>query len=496
MHAPRACAAVSFSSIDAVQQLWPYLAGALVAGSAVAASLHAIFTKRNVGTAVAWVGLIWLSPLVGAILYLFLGINRIHRRASALRGQSERYLHSAALPRTTVDELIHHIGPRYEHLTAIARLGERITVRPLLVGNRVDALYDGDEAYPAMLEAIGEARESVTLATYIFDNDRAGRAFRDALAAAVARGVKVRVLIDAVGARYSFPSMVHALRRAGIPVARFMPAALHWRMPYFNLRNHRKILVVDGRIGFTGGINIREGHWLTLNPGHPVRDLHFRVGGPVVAELQEVFAEDWTFTTGERLAGHGWFPDLESAGSTVARGISDGPDVDFDKLPSILMGALGAARSSVRIVTPYFIPDPNLITALTLAALRGVSVQILLPGENNLALVQWASTAYWGQLLDKGCRIYLSPPPFDHSKLMVVDGVWTLLGSANWDPRSLMLNFEFNLECYDPVFGKRMDRWLRERIAQAREVTLDDVQRRPAPVRLRDGLARLLSPYL
>jgi cardiolipin synthase A/B len=476
--------------------LWPYLAAAAVAVVAIVASLHAIFHKRNVGTAVAWVGLIWLSPLLGAALYLFFGINRIRRRASALRGNQAPFRHPGPLPRVSVEALEDHLGPENEHLASIARLGERITVRPLVSGNRIEALRDGDEAYPAMLEAIGRAEHSVSLATYIFDNDRAGRAFCDALAAAVRRGVEVRVLIDDVGARYSFPSMPRVLARAGVRVGRFLPAALHWGMPYFNLRNHRKIMVVDGREGFTGGINIREGHWLRLNPSHPVRDLHFRVEGPVVTELQEVFAEDWVFTTGERLAGEEWFPASAPRGGMVARGISDGPDIDFEKLPSVILGALGSARRSVRIATPYFIPDDNLATALTLAALRGVAVELLLPMQSNLTLVQWASYAHWTPLLEKGCRIFEAPPPFDHSKLMVVDGVWTLLGSANWDPRSMLLNFEFNVECYDVDLGARMDGWLRERIAGAREVSLERHRARPLGLQLRDGLARLLSPYL
>lgn len=479
-----------------MSEIWPYIAGGLVAVLAITASLHAIFHKRNVPSAVAWVGLIWLSPLVGAVLYLFLGINRIHRRASALRGHAARYRHTAALPSVEVEEVGRSLGPGAEHIGALARLGERITERPLLRGNRITPLRDGDEAYPAMLEAIAAAEASVTLATYIFDNDRAGRAFLDALRAAVARGVEVRVLIDAVGARYSFPPMPRLLRRAGIPVARFLPAALHWRMPYFNLRNHRKILVVDGRVGFTGGINIREGHWLSLAPSHPVRDLHFRIEGPVVAELQEVFAEDWTFTTGERLEGERWFPALAPCGPTIARGISDGPDIDFEKLQFMLLGALSSARSRVRIMTPYFIPDPAVLTVLNLTALRGVEVQLVLPARSNLALVQWASTAYWAELLEKGCRIFLTPPPFDHSKLMVVDGAWALLGSANWDPRSLLLNFEFNVECYDAELAARLDGWICERVGAAREVTLAELRARPAAQKLRDGLARLLSPYL
>jgi cardiolipin synthase A/B len=479
-----------------VAQLYPYLAGVLVATLAVVASLHAVFTKRNVGSAVAWVGLIWLSPLVGAVVYLFFGINRIHRRASALRAHTQRYRHTGSLPSVDAATLATQIGQEHAHVAPLARLAERITIRPLLHGNEIEPLRDGDDAYPAMLAAIEKAEHSVSLATYIFDNDRAGNAFLAVLQGAVQRGVEVRVLIDAVGARYSFPSMVRVLRRAKVPVAAFLPAALHWAMPYFNLRNHRKVMVVDGTVGFTGGINIREGHWLRLLPSHPVRDLHFRMRGPVVAELQEVFAEDWTFTTGERLSSAAWFPALEPCGNTIARGISDGPDIDFEVLPSLILGALGAARASVRIMTPYFIPDPTLISALNLAALRGVEVQILLPAKSNLALVQWASVAHWSQLLEKGCRIYLTPPPFDHAKLMVVDGVWTLLGSANWDPRSLLLNFEFNVECYDPELGSRLDDWLKERLAGARRVTLADLRSRPAMIRLRDGLARLLSPYL
>ncbi len=235
-----------------------------------------------------------------------------------------------------------------------------------------------------------------------------------------------------------------------MPLALFLPRWLPRVTPYANLRNHRKILVVDGRCGFTGGMNIREGHYPEVRPRHPIQDLHFRVEGPVVAHLQEAFAEDWVFCSGELLQGERWFPPLEPAGVSPVRGIADGPDEDFEKLRLTLLGALACARSSVLIVTPYFLPDAGLITALNVTALRGVAVDIVLPERNNLRLVQWASTALLWQVLEQGCWVWLSPPPFDHSKLMVVDGTWALVGSANWDPRSLRLNFEFNLECYDP----------------------------------------------
>ncbi|MEX2584010.1 MAG: cardiolipin synthase [Gemmatimonadota bacterium] len=477
-------------------ELWPYLAGGVVALLAVSASAHAILTQRNVGTAIAWVGVIWLSPVVGMVVYLLLGINRIHRDASQIRADAARYEATSDLPHQRADALAEELGPEHGHLAMVARLGDRLINRPLLPGNLIVPLLGGDQAYPEMLAAIRAARHSVALATYIFDNDRAGSQFLEALKDAVARGVEVRVLIDDMGARYSFPSMVKALRREEIPVARFLRTAVPWRTRFFNLRNHRKIMVVDGRVGFTGGMNIREGSWLELQPKHPTRDIHFRVEGPVVAELQEVFAEDWTFTTRERLQGNAWFPPLTVRGETSARGLSDGPDVDFEKLQGMILGALSAARRSVRIVTPYFIPSPELLTLLNLAAMRGVDVQIMLPQKSNLPLVQWASTAYWAQLLEKGCSIRLTAPPFDHGKLMLVDGCWVLLGSANLDPRSLQLNFEFNVECYDRSLAEDLGAWVAEREAGSREVTLAELRRRPLPSKLRDGLARLLSPYL
>jgi cardiolipin synthase len=256
-------------------------------------------------------------------------------------------------------------------------------------------------------------------------------------------------------------------------------------------------MVVDGRIGFTGAMNIREGCLLELSPRQPVRDLHFRVEGPVVAHLQEVLTDDWAFTTGEVLQRERCFPRLEGAGDALVRGIADGPDEDFERLRLTLLGAITCARSSVIVVTPYFLPDAALITTLNMAAMRGVAVDILLPAQNNLRVVQWASSAMLWQVLERGCRVWLTSPPFDHTKLMLVDGTWTLLGSSNWDPRSLRLNFEFDIECYDRALGETLQRWVREeRLRDARLVTLAEADGRSLPVKLRDGVARLLSPYL
>jgi cardiolipin synthase len=313
----------------------------------------------------------------------------------------------------------------------------------------------------------------------------------------VKRGVEVRVLIDGVGVRYSRPSIVRALRAQGIPVALFLPTTyLPWRHSYFNMRNHRKLLVVDGEVGFCGGMNIRDSCVLALKKEYPVADLHFRFRGPVVAQMMTALAFDWTFTTREQLAGPAWFPPLANAGDVLARGIPDGPDEDFEALIIAILGALSQATHSVRIVTPYFLPDPTLIDALRVAALRGVQVDVLLPARGNLRFVQWAATAQLSQIVRWGCRVHLSPPPFDHSKLFLVDGTWAMVGSANWDPRSLRLNFEYVVECYSPEFVARLDKVFEEKLAASRPLTLEDLDARSLPVKLRDGVVRLAQPYL
>jgi cardiolipin synthase len=212
--------------------------------------------------------------------------------------------------------------------------------------------------------------------------------------------------------------------------------------------------------------------------------------------MQEAFADDWLFTTGESLRGESWFPQPATAGEVLARAVSDGPDEDFEKLRWTLLGALSIARYSVQIVTPYFLPDRAVVSALNVAAMRGVRLDIILPSRSNLPFVHWASEAMWWQVLEHGCHIWLTPPPFDHSKVMIVDGCWVLLGSANWDSRSLRLNFEFNLECYDVHLAERLARLVEAKRSQAREITLAEIDGRSVPVRFRDGIARLASPYL
>ena len=477
--------------------LWPHVLAASILAINVIASAHAILVKRDTRSTIGWVGLIWLSPVFGAIAYAVLGVNRIRSRATQLRSGQARILHELQGAVPDAVRLREAIGPDHAPLRSLATLVGNVTDRPLVDGNEIELLAGGDEAYPLMLEAIDGAQRSVGLASYIFDNDPTGRMFVAALARAVARGVEVRVLIDGIGSTYTFPSIVGVLAAKGVRVETFLPTSVPFYFPYANLRNHRKIMVVDGAVGFTGGLNIRDGCWLAHAPRHPVRDTHFRLRGPIVAQLLEVFTEDWAFASEETLAGPAWEPALDRVGGMLARGIRYGPDdPDIGRIKLVLVGALAAAQRSVRIMTPYFLPDDAVCQALDVAAMRGVEVDIVLPEQNNLALVGWASTALLWQVLGKGCNVWMSPPPFEHTKLMVVDGSWALFGSGNWDDRSMRLNFEFNVETYDRAVAGQIDRHIADVIARSRPKTLAEVDDRSLPVRLRDGIARLFSPYL
>ncbi len=482
--------------VSVINEYWPLLLTLVNILLAVMVTVHAVLNKRDTRAAIGWTALAWLAPMIGPLLYYWLGINRIYRRAVRLGLQDK--IAKRRLKRPTADETrqIERATRDFPNMEGFVRVSQMLTRKELVPGNRIEPLVNGDETFPAMISAISSARKSVSLLSYIFDDDMAGQALFNALAAAHDRGVEVRVLVDDVGSRYSTANIVDRLKAHGVPAARFLPARFLAIPLFSNLRNHRKILVTDGKTGFTGGTNIREGHWLSRQPDYPVECLHFELSGPVVAHLQETFAIDWAFTTGETLSGRTWFPPLMKSGGTWARGIAHGPDEEFETLSKVIFAALASAQNEVKVFTPYFLPDTRLIEALSIAAMRGVRVHIYVPSTINIPVIKWATHALLPQILRFGCRVFETEPPFDHSKLMLVDGTWALIGSTNWDARSLRLNFEFNVECIDADLVYELNMLALKKAAKSTEVTLADLQKRSAVIRLRDGFARLFSPYL
>ena len=450
---------------------------------ALAVTGHALLRKRDVGAALGWIGLTWLAPFIGGSLYFVLGINRVKRRAEQLN----RHPRTRSRARTEDPEERDDFEPLQRGIGRISR-------RALESGNALTIYQDGDEAYPAMLAAIDAARTSIGLSSYIMRMDETGTRFVEALKRASDRGVEVRVIVDGVGGDYLFSPAYHALRHAGIKAGRFMHSPLPWRMPLLNLRSHKKILVVDGRTGFTGGMNIANENVMAMRPKRPVQDSHFKITGPVVSQLGDAFADDWAFVSGEGLEGYAWFPTLDQSGAAKARVITSGPDQDLEKIEFSVMQAVACARACVTVMTPYFLPDERLLTALSLAAMRGVKVHVVMPKASNHVLVDWAARANIGSLLKDGVNVWLGPSPFRHSKIMVVDDEWSLIGSCNWDLRSFRLNFEICMEVYDQAFARKLQHFVMSN--KGEPLTNRDLKDRGMPIRLRDAGVRLMMPYL
>jgi cardiolipin synthase len=460
------------------------LAGTALAGgglvAAVAASGHALLYKRRPQSAFGWIALCFTLPLAGAALYYLFGINRVKTRARKL------------LTRHPVEVCpTEHVGAPPPGLEPLGRLGHAITHLPLTTGNGVGVLHN-EQAFPAMLAAIRGATRRVFMSTYIFDTGPLGREFIAALAEAAARGVDVRVLLDGIGELYSLPRAGVLLHRQGVRVARFLPPRIWPPLFSVNLRNHRKILAVDGWIGFTGGANIREDY--LVGDGHKIIDLHVRLAGPVVAQIEAVFLRDWQFVTGESAAVSPTHAELP--GRAECRAIADGPERSYDRLTELLVGAIAAARRRVAIMTPYFLPPRELIAPLQAAALEGVDVAVILPARNNLPYVHRATRHMLWELLERGIRIYYQPGPFVHSKLFYVDDDYAQVGSANLDPRSLRLNFEMNVEIYDRAFVAQLCAHFETVRARSTRITAQLVDGRPLGTKLVDGAAWLFSPYL
>ena len=449
-------------------------------------TVDVLLKKSDVRAALGWIALAWFSPILGALLYYLFGINRVTRRALRLR---RRNAGRAARVGPT-------LGSPDGPFALLEKVSAEVTKQPLTGGNDLVVLEGGDQAYPQMLDAIAGARHAVALASYIFRNDAAGRQFCDALIAAHRRGVRVRVLLDGVGAGYIYCPPLHRLRRGGVTAALFLHTWQPWRMPFLNMRNHRKLLVVDGALAFVGGINIGSENLSAQTRRRAIRDVHFKVRGSATRAVMDTFAQDWSFTTGEGLDEDCWWPEQASHGQVHVRGVRSGPDADIYKLESILGAALTLAQKRGRIVTPYFLPDIRLQFAMHQACLRGVKLQVVLPSVSDQLVMDWAMRGHLRFFRHIKADFFVTPPPFDHTKLCTIDGKWCLIGSSNWDARSFRLNFEFDLECIDDAFAARIDAIIDDRLSRAVPILPDALAAEPVWLRLRNAAARLVMPYL
>lgn len=525
---------------------------------ATAMSFDIILHKRRPASAVLWLAVVWALPIWGALGYLVIGVDQIRRFAPGPE-RLERLFHSyitsgpESVPAPAEAALVASTGAREagpgdvegaeptrgEHAAPpdgeraesaavgrperadpaetgraqramsaaqaralTRRRGAHIlrltgpAIRPYRIthGNRIELLVDGVELYPAMEQAIDTAKERIDFQTYILTPDVVGRGLVDRLAARAAAGVRVRLLYDGFGSALSYlTGLLRDARWAGIEVAASHPRG------YPNLRNHRKVAVIDGRVAFVGGLNMDDRNLPGPAGSPPDRDYHTRILGPVVRDLEFQFLIDWSRATGQALEDiirdtpPRWTP---TDGDALAQVIPGGPERSGGGLAMAFFGAIAAAERSVAIVTPYFLPDDTIVAVLRYAATRGVDIRIVLPARSNHWYTAHAARALYEGLLEVGVRIFERRPPFMHAKALVVDGVYSLLGSANLDYRSLFLNFELDLEVASETFARAVLSQIELEIAESREVSLEAYRRRPLGRKLTESVCRLLHPML
>lgn len=455
---------------------------------AVLASGHALLNKTDSRAAFGWIALCIILPLAGPVLYLMFGINRVNSAA--------RRHYVTKLQKDSTDTLAEPPGTDFRPLSMV---GEQVVKKGLTSCDDVQILHNGEALFPAMLDAIAGARHHVLLYTYIFDRDETGLRFVEALAEALERGLEVKVIVDGMGEWNSLRRIGPILGRRRIPFVRFNPITLIPPALNLNMRSHRKMLIVDNRYAFTGGSNIGDRH-LAARDDNPYRvlDIHFRLQGRIVDELEWAFRRDWHYCKGNRSQlppFHHSNPNRLEA-PVWSRLVLDGPNKSLDRLNDLMLGVISAAQKRVWIMTPYFLPTLDLIGALMAAHLRGVNVRILLPALNNIKPAHWASRNILGQVLEGDIQVAYQPGPFVHAKLLLVDDQYSLIGSANMDPRSLRLNYELGVELFSKDINQQLCEHFSGRWAVASPVTRAEIESRSLPEHLRDSIAWLFSPYL
>ncbi len=454
-----------------------------------------LLTKRDATVAVAWCLLVIFLPLFGALFFWAFGYNYLHRRVGRKSAHriAFRKSHPPALHEASRGEPMPGGDPTYQHLGSLALAVRAFPVTP---GNAVTLYHETERAFTDLLEAIRAAREHVHLEFFIVRSDETAERLLGLLAEKAKAGVQVRFLFDAMGSLGLKRRLVRPLLEAGGKACAFLPVNPFRSLIQVNLRNHRKIVVIDGRVGFTGGMNVgdeylgksaRFGYW---------RDTFLRLEGPAVAGLQRVFSEDWNFAGGEALNGAAYFPAVPAAGDTTVQVAESGPDQDTNSIREIYFAAILAARERLWIASPYFVPDSGMLDALRLARYRGVDVRLLCIARPDHFLSFYASRYYWSDLLAAGAHVYQYTRGMMHSKIVMVDGKWAMVGSANMDNRSLRLNFEVGCALHSPEQVAELEARFQADLKDATELDAESFAKRPFVAQLTENAYRLFSPVL
>lgn len=453
---------------------------------------------RDPVKALSWILVVTLLPVAGLVFYMVFGRN--YRKEKIFnRKELEDFKQIENLCRVQLKELV---DPEIQHIEPIEANKDIITLllnnnRALLtVRNKVKIINDGRSKFDELFEAIRGAVSSIHLEYYIIENDRIGTELIELLAQKAAEGVEVRLIFDDVGSWGIKRRHVRRMRRMGIKVCCFMPVAFPWLTSKLNNRNHRKIAVIDGKIGFTGGINVAD-RYIDGTKFGPWRDTHLRIEGDAVNMLQAIFMTDWYFVSGrELLNDEKYFPKSRIRSRSPLQIASSGPDSDWASIMQAFFAAINKAKKSIYIASPYFLPNQAILTAMKVAALSGIDVRVLLPYRSDSKIVYWATRSYIGEMLEAGIKVYFFCNGFNHSKLLIIDDNFCSVGSANMDIRSFEDNFEVSAIMYDPKVAVELTKQFMRDIDSSVAVTPEAWENRPRLHAIYESVARLASPLL
>ena len=488
--------------LEFLKYIWQYMPDTITVLyfiTVVFIAILIVLENRSPIRTISWVLVLVTLPVVGIIIYLFFGQE--YRKKKMFSKKGLYYLEKL---RKQTQAQLKQLPGNY-HLFEETILSKRHLINLMLSNsnalltdnNEITILKNGNETFPAIFQAIENARHHIHLEYYIIDNDEIGGQLKDMLIRKAKQGVEVRFIYDDVGS-WQLPSKyIKELQHAGVKIDCFMKVRFPMLTSRVNYRNHRKIVVVDGETGFTGGLNFADRYMYGVKYLGVWRDTHLMVKGGAATALQIVFMADWFFVSKEILSGEVYFKTFRpGSGKKLVQIVSSGPDSDWESIGQAYFSAIASAREKVFIASPYLIPPSDIIYAMKTAALGGIDIRVLLPGKSDAIITKWGTNSYLEELLETGVKIYLYQPGFMHSKLMVVDGVFSTVGTANLDSRSLETNFEVNAMIYDEEIAAEIEKQFLADLKQSREVFLEEWKKRSRISKAKESFARLLSPML
>jgi len=487
--------------MDILINIWksmPNLVSILYLITVIFVAFLIILENRNPEKTISWILVLILLPFIGIIIYLFFGQQYRKTKMYSRKGLKDleklRNLTSEQLDKLSEESF--RFNKKLQSKRRLMKLMLSNSNAILTNDNEIQILKNGDETFPEIFKAIEEAKHHIHLEYYIIEDDKIGNYLRELLIRKVREGIEVRLIFDDVGSWKLKKKFIRSMSNAGVKVDCFMKVRFPMLTSRVNYRNHRKILIVDGNIGFVGGLNFADRYLDGVKSIGPWRDTHLKVIGGGATALQIIFMADWYFVSKEVLKGDDYFRPVQSGEGKLVQMTASGPDSDWESISQAYFSAIASAIEYVYISTPYLMPTPDIVTALKTSALGGIDVRIIVPGLSDAITPKWGTNSYVEELLEAGVKVYFYRAGFTHSKVIIADGIFSSVGTTNLDFRSLETNFEVNAMIYDEEIAQILTHQFLDDQEKSDQVFLDEWRKRPRMNKVKESFSRILSPML